>query len=444
MTPLSRGSTVLLRSPGNLLCHHLLLLYSLPKALHTWRTLLPTLKQHLALRARLELHKTTVLRQDSSLQPSFAICAAFCFSARLPWEGRSLIIHKCNDTNLAIPFTIVFPCVDEHTSTGSTLAVSYPPSGPSNQNYVQTNHSVAIAATSGAPPGQVGPALSPSPALTKAEHPAAPQPDTSHTADLSTHASSAADLALMTHQGVQPEAEEWSLLQRRDSHGSATTSDAAQSISNNTSSSNSSTVLQVSLGSVMGCLPEGNQHLHVSCPPVLCPGPIPQDCTRLILPCISLYVVFLLRKGKGIFLVNPLSCSLPPPNPAPLSWTPPCHPQEVLRRRKLSLVMTAASSSLSDMQGVGSDAQEGSDAWVGSDARVGPDPRAGSEVRVGSEGRSSYNSSTLWKASSSDQETVNSNASGMQISFLGTASSVDCRSRYLFLYLIPSSFILPP
>ena len=49
---------------------------------------------------------------------------------------------------------------------------------------------------------------------------------------------------------------------------------------------------------------------------------------------------------------------------------------------------------------------------------------------TGSDMRSSYNSSTIWKASSMDQEVVNSNATGMQISFLGTASSVDCKSRF--------------
>ena len=82
------------------------------------------------------------------------------------------------------------------------------------------------------------------------------------------------------------------------------------------------------------------------------------------------------------------------------------------------------------MQGAESEARVGSEAQVGAEARVGSEARMGAEARVGSEGRSSYNSSTIWKASSSDQETVNSNASGMQISFLGTASSVDCRSRY--------------
>lgn len=48
----------------------------------------------------------------------------------------------------------------------------------------------------------------------------------------------------------------------------------------------------------------------------------------------------------------------------------------------------------------------------------------------GSDARSSYNSSTIWRASSIDQEAVNSNATGMQISFLGTASSINCRSRF--------------
>ena len=44
--------------------------------------------------------------------------------------------------------------------------------------------------------------------------------------------------------------------------------------------------------------------------------------------------------------------------------------------------------------------------------------------------QTSYNSSTIWKASSEDQEIVNSNATGMQLSFLGTASSVNCKTRY--------------
>ena len=62
----------------------------------------------------------------------------------------------------------------------------------------------------------------------------------------------------------------------------------------------------------------------------------------------------------------------------------------------------------------------------------------------GSDVRSSYNSSTIWKASSIDQEVVNSNATGMQISFLGTASSVDCKSRFCLCTPLGPSFPYPP
>ena len=53
----------------------------------------------------------------------------------------------------------------------------------------------------------------------------------------------------------------------------------------------------------------------------------------------------------------------------------------------------------------------------------------------GTAASTSYNSSTIWRASSIDQEVVNSNATGMQISFLGTASSMNCKTRYAFPYL---------
>ena len=42
---------------------------------------------------------------------------------------------------------------------------------------------------------------------------------------------------------------------------------------------------------------------------------------------------------------------------------------------------------------------------------------------------SSFNSSTLWRADAYEQELVNSNATGMQISFLGTAGGLSSRTR---------------
>jgi len=42
---------------------------------------------------------------------------------------------------------------------------------------------------------------------------------------------------------------------------------------------------------------------------------------------------------------------------------------------------------------------------------------------------SSYNSSSVWRGDAEEQEVVNSNASGMQISFLGTAGSPTTRTR---------------
>ena len=107
---------------------------------------------------------------------------------------------------------------------------------------MQDIHPVAEAAASGAPSGQVGPRFGPSPALKAGEEaPAESQPHISHTADLSVQASSAADLATVTHQDVQAEAEERLLLQRQVSHGNATTSGAAQNISNYSSSSSKPT-----------------------------------------------------------------------------------------------------------------------------------------------------------------------------------------------------------
>ena len=41
----------------------------------------------------------------------------------------------------------------------------------------------------------------------------------------------------------------------------------------------------------------------------------------------------------------------------------------------------------------------------------------------------SYNSSTVWRGDAEEQEVVNSNATGMQISFLGTAGSLSSRTR---------------
>ena len=62
-----------------------------------------------------------------------------------------------------------------------------------------------------------------------------------------------------------------------------------------------------------------------------------------------------------------------------------------------------------------------------------------------SDAHTSYNSSTIWEASSDDQEIVNSNATGMQLSFLGTASSVTCKTRYasaVHNYNLPTSAVL--
>ncbi len=42
---------------------------------------------------------------------------------------------------------------------------------------------------------------------------------------------------------------------------------------------------------------------------------------------------------------------------------------------------------------------------------------------------SSYNSSSVWRGDAEEQEVVNSNATGMQISFLGTAGSLTTRTR---------------
>ena len=42
---------------------------------------------------------------------------------------------------------------------------------------------------------------------------------------------------------------------------------------------------------------------------------------------------------------------------------------------------------------------------------------------------SSYNSSSVWRGDAEEQEVVNSNASGMQISFLGTAGTLTTRTR---------------
>lgn len=42
---------------------------------------------------------------------------------------------------------------------------------------------------------------------------------------------------------------------------------------------------------------------------------------------------------------------------------------------------------------------------------------------------SSYNSSSVWRGDAEEQEVVNSNATGMQISFLGTAASLTTRTR---------------
>ncbi len=51
--------------------------------------------------------------------------------------------------------------------------------------------------------------------------------------------------------------------------------------------------------------------------------------------------------------------------------------------------------------------------------------------RLGCSGASmsSYNSSSVWRGDAEEQEVVNSNASGMQISFLGTAGSLTTRTR---------------
>ncbi len=42
---------------------------------------------------------------------------------------------------------------------------------------------------------------------------------------------------------------------------------------------------------------------------------------------------------------------------------------------------------------------------------------------------SSYNSSSVWRGDAEEQEVVNSNATGMQISFLGTAGTLTTRTR---------------
>ncbi len=42
---------------------------------------------------------------------------------------------------------------------------------------------------------------------------------------------------------------------------------------------------------------------------------------------------------------------------------------------------------------------------------------------------SSYNSSSVWRGDAEEQEVVNSNATGMQISFLGTAATLTTRTR---------------
>jgi len=47
---------------------------------------------------------------------------------------------------------------------------------------------------------------------------------------------------------------------------------------------------------------------------------------------------------------------------------------------------------------------------------------------------SSYNSSTIWRADADEQEVVNSNATGMQISFLGTAGNLNSRTRSLYMF----------
>ena len=53
----------------------------------------------------------------------------------------------------------------------------------------------------------------------------------------------------------------------------------------------------------------------------------------------------------------------------------------------------------------------------------------GSRSGQGLASMQSYNSSTVWRGEAEEQEVVNSNATGMQISFLGTAGSLDSRTR---------------
>lgn len=58
-------------------------------------------------------------------------------------------------------------------------------------------------------------------------------------------------------------------------------------------------------------------------------------------------------------------------------------------------------------------------------------PNSVFQGRVGCSGASmsSYNSSSVWRGDAEEQEVVNSNATGMQISFLGTAGTLTTRTR---------------
>ena len=103
-------------------------------------------------------------------------------------------------------------------------------------------------------------------------------------------------------------------------------------------------------------------------------------------------------------------------------------------------VMPAGTGTGSNTRGTHTGQSSGIDPSVSSSSHTGLDRDSGASTSSmphdtgsgpgqGVASMHSYNSSSVWRGEAEEQEVVNSNATGMQISFLGTAGSLDSRTR---------------